>query len=142
MELSDRNRNLNRGFRKLRVWQEAINLYVFVSGKLATIKDIPYKVKSQIEDSAISVSSNSAGGYSRRSIKETIRFNNIALSSLSENYTQIFAQVKLKRITEGWFDEYDRMHYSLENKLLSLNKTQIKRLKEGVEWNDDYINYE
>ena len=29
-EVLERNKNLNRGFRKLRVWQEAIELYVFV----------------------------------------------------------------------------------------------------------------
>jgi len=28
-EVLERNKNLNRGFRKLRVWREAIELYVF-----------------------------------------------------------------------------------------------------------------
>ena len=30
-ELLERNKNLNRGFRKLRVWREAIELYAFES---------------------------------------------------------------------------------------------------------------
>ena len=29
-EVLERNKNLNRGFRKLRVWREAVELYVFV----------------------------------------------------------------------------------------------------------------
>ena len=32
--LLNRNRNINRGFRKLVVWQEAIELYVFVKEKI------------------------------------------------------------------------------------------------------------
>ena len=28
-EILERNKNLNRGFRKLKVWREAIDLYVF-----------------------------------------------------------------------------------------------------------------
>jgi len=30
-------------------------------------------------------------GYSRRGLKENIQFNNIALSSLAENYSQVFS---------------------------------------------------
>ena len=30
-EVLERNKNLNRGFRKLRVWREAIDLYIFES---------------------------------------------------------------------------------------------------------------
>ena len=33
-ELLNRNRNINRGFRKLEVWKEAIELYVFVKNKI------------------------------------------------------------------------------------------------------------
>ena len=29
-EIINRNRNINRGFRKLEVWQEAVELFVFV----------------------------------------------------------------------------------------------------------------
>lgn len=37
-EVLERNRNLNRGFRKLRAWKEAIELYVFVKEALSEIK--------------------------------------------------------------------------------------------------------
>ena len=30
-DILERNKNLNRGFRKLRVWREAIDLYAFES---------------------------------------------------------------------------------------------------------------
>jgi len=44
-ELLERNKNLNRGFRKLRVWQEAIDLYVFVKERLEEISGISFKIR-------------------------------------------------------------------------------------------------
>ncbi len=138
-ELIERNKNINRGYRKLEVWQLAIDLYVFVKKKVRNLKDVPFKVRAQVEDSAFSVPSNIAEGYSRRSLKENIQFNNIALSSLAENYTQIFALHKGGDIDSEWFDEYDKEHYKLENKLINYNKSQIKLLKDKSDWRDDYI---
>jgi len=136
-DLLNRNRNINRGYRKLVVWQEAIELFVFVKKKLDTIKTISYKVKAQIEDSIFSVHSNIAEGHCRRHLKENIQFNTIALSSLGENYSQIFALLNSDDIDKKWFDEYDQLHYSLENKLINLNKAFIKKLNNG-EWKKDY----
>ncbi len=135
-DLLNRNRNINRGYRKLVVWQEAIEIFVFVKKKLYTIKSISYKVKAQIEDSIFSVHSNIAEGHCRRHLKENIQFNTIALSSLGENYSQIFALLNSEDIDKEWFDEYDQLHYSLENKLINLNKAFIKKLGNG-EWNKD-----
>jgi len=136
-ELLNRNKNINRGYRKLIVWQEAIELYAFVKKKLNTIKTISFKVIAQIEDSIFSVHSNIAEGYCRRHLKENIQFNSIALSSLGENYSQIFALLISEDIDRKWFDEYDQLHYSLENKLINLNKSFIKKLNNG-DWNKDY----
>ncbi|MBU1678215.1 MAG: four helix bundle protein [Bacteroidetes bacterium] len=90
-DLTNRNKNLNRGYRKLEVWQESIDLYVFVKNKVRELKNVPYKVRAQVEVSAFSCPSNIAEGYCRRGIKESIQFNTIALASLGENYTQILA---------------------------------------------------
>ena len=100
---------------------------------------ISFKVKAQIEDSAFSVHSNITEGYCRRHIKENIQFNNIALASLSENYSQIYSLFYSRIIDEEWFNEYDSFHYLLENKLISYNRAQIKQLKEKSEWRSDYI---
>jgi len=137
-ELLNRNRNINRGFRKLEVWKEAIELYVFVKNKIRTLNSIPFKLKAQIDDSIFSVHSNIAEGYSRRSLKENIQFVNISLASLAENYSQIFALVNSGEIDRGWFDEYDKKHYSLENKLIQMNKTMITKI-DRKDWNNDYI---
>ncbi len=51
-EILERNKNLNRGFRTLRVWREAIELYVFVKETLGGIKGLSFKIRDQILDSA------------------------------------------------------------------------------------------
>lgn len=137
-EIINRNKNINRGYRKLEVWQEAIELFVLVKNKVKTVKEISFKIKAQVEDSILSVSSNIAEGYSRRSLKENIHFVNIALASLSENYTQIYALLSAGDIELEWFDQYDKKHYSLENKLIQFNKSMISKVDKN-EWNNDYI---
>ncbi len=137
-ELINRNRNINRGYRKLEVWKEAIELYVFVRNKIRTLNSVPFKIKAQIEDSILSCPSNIAEGYSRRSLKEYIQYVNIALASLAENYTQIFALLSSGDIDREWFDEYDKKHYSLENKLVKMNKTMLTKIDQN-EWKSDYI---
>ena len=132
-DLINRNKNINRGFRKLEVWQEAVTLYVFVKDKIRSLDSVPFKIKAQVEDSIFSCHSNIAEGYCRRSLKESIQFNNISLGSLGENYSQIYALLLGKDIDQDWFDIYDGKHYSLENKLISYNKSQIEQLKNKSE---------
>ena len=138
-ELLNRNKNINRGYRRLDIWQEAIQLYAFVRKEMKKHNDIPYKTKAQIEDSIHSVSSNIAEGYCRRSLKENIQFINIALSSLGENYSQLFALVASEDISKQWFKQYDYFHYSLENKSINFNKNMIQKLKAEDNWKNDYV---
>lgn len=138
-ELLGKNKNINRGFRDLIVWQEAIDLYSFIKRELRVLNDVPLKVKAQVEDSIFSVSSNIAEGYCRRSIKENIQFLSVALASLGENYSQIFALTNSGDLKASWFNEYDSKHYSLENKLIKLNRTYISKLKDKDDWKNDYI---
>ena len=63
---------------------------------------------------------------------------NIALSSLAENYSQIFALMTSGDIEKQWFDDYDKKHYSLENKSIQLNKTMIANIDQN-DWKKDYI---
>lgn len=138
-ELIEQNKNINRGFRDLEVWKEAIQLFAFVRDKLKKLGDLSFKVKAQIEDSILSVSSNISEGYFRRSLKENIQYISIALASLGENYSQIFALTNSGDIEIDWFKEYDKMHYSLENKLVKLNRSYVSKLKEKGNWKNDYM---
>ena len=135
----ERNRNLNRGFRSLRVWREAIELFVFVKKTLDEIKGLSFKIRDQVLDSAFSIHSNTAEGYCRRSIKEYIQFVNIALGSAGENYSQMYALLSSGEISRGTFDEFDKLHYRVENKLINLAKSLSKKMKNGQDWNSDYM---
>ena len=138
-ELLQQNKNINRGYRELEVWKEAVELFHFVREKLKTLDKVSFKVKAQVEDSIFSVHSNIAEGYCRRSIKENIQYLAIALASLGENYSQIFALTNSGDIDIDWFKEYDKKHYSLENKLIKLNRNYIAKMKEKDEWKSDYL---
>lgn len=137
--LSEQNKNINRGYRELNVWKEAVELFYFVREKLKTLDNLSFKIKAQVEDSIFSVQSNIAEGYCRRSIKENIQYLAISLSSLGENYSQIFTLTNSNDIDIDWFKEYDKKHYSLENKLIKLNQSYISKMKSKEEWKNDYI---
>ena len=137
-EILERNKNLNRGFRKLRVWREAIELYAFEKKVLGDVKGLSFKIRDQVLDSGFSISSNTAEGYCRRSIKEYIQFVNAALGSAGENYSQMYALLRSGEISQGTFDEFDKRHYGVENKLINLAKSLSKKLKAGQDWNSDY----
>ncbi len=136
--LLERNKNLNRGFRKLNVWKEAIDLYAFEKKVLGEVKVLPFKIRDQVLDSVFSISSNLAEGYCRKSIKEYIQFVNVALGSAGENYSQMYALLKSGEISQTTFDEFDKRHYSVENKLINLAKSLARKKKTGQDWNSDY----
>lgn len=138
-ELLHQNKNINRGYRELEVWKEAVELFHFVREKLKTLDNLSFKVKAQVEDSIFSVHSNIAEGYCRRSIKENIQYLAISLSSLGENYSQIFTLTNSDDIEIDWFKGYDKKHYSLENKLIKLNQTYISKMKAKEDWKNDYV---
>lgn len=137
--LIQQNKNINRGYRKLEVWIEAVELYQVVKDKLKTLDSLSFKVRAQVEDSIFSVQSNIAEGYCRRSIKENIQYLAISMASLGENYSQIFTLTNSGDIEFDWFKEFDKKHYSLENKLIKLNQTYIAKMKLKEEWKNDYL---
>jgi four helix bundle protein len=92
---------------------------------------IDYKLRSQIADSAQSVSSNIAEGYSRRSVHEYIRFLYIALSSLSELLTRAIGLKITDQISAPQFQQIDKLHYEVENKLLRLIESIEKKRDSG-----------
>lgn len=59
-DITNRNKNINRGYRKLEVWNDAIVLYVYVKNKVRNLTNVPYKIRAQVEDSAFSCPSNIA----------------------------------------------------------------------------------
>jgi four helix bundle protein len=78
-------KNINRGYQKLIVWQDAANLYLLTC---KIFRKFQYELRrvgvNQIA-SVDSVHRNIADGYCRRSLNEYLQFLNIALASLGES---------------------------------------------------------
>ena len=114
-----------KSYRDLIVWQKAMELVTDVyklSGNFP--KEEQYGLTLQIRRSAVSVPSNIAEGYGRKSTNDYIRFLQIACGSLYELQTQLEIGVNLTYIarnnSEGIFallNEIERMLNSMIKKL-------------------------
>lgn len=136
MEIENR-KNINRGYRKLLVWQESVQMYVFVSKVLS---DLPFELKKSVAnalDSSLSIQRNITEGYCRKSIKEYMNFLNYSLGSCGELYTSMFSFNEANQINKEDFEEFDQMHYSVENKLISLIKS-LQRKNKDKDWEDSF----
>ncbi|MCK4894346.1 MAG: four helix bundle protein [Calditrichia bacterium] len=128
-------RNKNRGYRKLRVWNEAIDYY---KKTCDVFTNLPFELKriaSQQIASSDSVHRNISEGYCRRSIREYLNFLNIAISSLGESVSGIYACRQAKQISEDQYNSLDSQAYKLENGLLRLIES-LEQKKEKGEWID------
>ena len=111
-------RNLNRGYMKLDVWERGMALFELAFEIAQHIQD--WKLRSQILDAAQSVSANIAEGYGRRTLPEYILFLYYSKGSLAEVLTRIIGSKRVRLITPKDFEQFDALHYEVENKLLSL----------------------
>lgn len=130
-------RNINRGYKKLRVWQDSIALYVLSCKKLHTF---PFELKKTVGnaiDSCHSISRNIAEGYCRRSIKEYLNFLNISLASCGEFYSSYYSFFQANQISELDFEEMDKLHYKVENQLLKLVES-LQNKKNNGNWEDSF----
>lgn len=131
MKEHTKRRNLNRGYMKLEVWNDAINLFKSTYNLVDKISNLDYKLKTQIVDAAQSISSNIAEGYGRKSINEYLYFLNISLGSSAELLTRIFGLREINLIQENDFEEFDTKHYEVKNKLLGLVKSLQTKQQNG-----------
>jgi len=117
-------------FRELIVWQKSIDLVEKVYQMTNSFpKEETYSLISQIRRSAISIPSNIAEGYGRKSTPDFIHFLHIARGSLYEFQTQLEISRRIKYITEtelklmfGICKEVEKMLNSLIKSLANKNK--------------------
>jgi len=130
-------KNINRGFKKLRVWQDAVSLYI-LSFKIFTA--FPFelkKVASNSIDAAHSISRNISEGYCRRSLKEYLNYLNIALGSCGKFHSCYVSFKQGGQISDDQYEQLDKLHYKVENELLKLIESLQRKLKDGV-WEDTF----
>jgi len=131
-------KNKNRGYQKLRVWNDAVEYY---KQSFFIFRKFPYeskRVAGQAIASSDSVHRNIAEGYCRRSIHEYLNFLNIALGSLGESVSGLYAYRESGQITAEEFEKLDALAYRLENGLLKLVES-LERKRASGEWTDHLL---
>ncbi|MBN2788061.1 MAG: four helix bundle protein [Paludibacteraceae bacterium] len=120
----------NYSFEKLEVWVKAKH---FVKLIYLITKEFPEDEKfilvSQLKRASISVVSNIAEGTSRKSMKDQMRFTEIAYGSVLEIYCQLQVSFDLGYICETDLNNALLLINELTNKLNALRNSQEKRLR-------------
>jgi len=110
-----------QSYRDLIVWQKSISL---VKKIYEISRNFPeeerFVLTPQIRRSAISISSNIAEGYGRRSSKDYIRFLQISIGSLYELSTQIEIVSSLEYLSDNILVEIQTDLIEIEKMLNSL----------------------
>jgi four helix bundle protein len=131
-------RNKNRGYQKLRVWNDAVAYY---KQTWEVFRKLPYelrRVASQQIASSDSVHRNIAEGYCRRSIHEYLKFLYVALASLGESVSGLYAYREAKQISVEDSERLDEVAFKLENGLLKLVQS-LEEKRELGEWTDNLM---
>jgi four helix bundle protein len=131
-------KNRNRGYQKLRVWNDAVEYY---EETCKVFRKFPYELKrvaNQAIASSDSIHRSISEGYCRRTINDYLRFLYIALGSLGESVSGLHAYRNANQITEDEFQLLDTRAYKLENGLLKLVE-RLEDKKDRGEWTDHLL---
>jgi len=105
---SEKQRTRVNTFRDLLAWQRAMDLVEAVyTASRGFPKDEIFRLTSQLRQAAVSVPSNLAEGFGRRSRPDYARFILVSLGSLFEVQTQLEIARRLKYIPET---DYFQLH--------------------------------
>ena len=115
-------------FERLNAWQESRKLVLAV---YQLLKKFPseerYALCDQLRRAAISVPSNIAEGNGRISVKEQIRFSEIAFGSVMEIYCQLQIAVDLDYISDADFNQIKPLIYNTSKLISGLRSSKVKK---------------
>ena len=122
-----------KNYKELNVWQKAYQLCLNI---YKNTQDFPgeekYGLVSQIRRAAVSVPSNIAEGYGRKSTKEYLQLLYVAYGSICELETQILLSGDLKYIEAGDLERLQQDTGAVERMLKALIKSlENKHLNPG-----------
>jgi len=111
----------------LDVWKRSCRLSVDIYKLTEESKE--YSFKDQVTRSALSIASNIAEGYERGSVKERIRFCNIAKGSCGECWTQLLIGIEAgfleKEKTQGLVKEAQEISKMLHGLIEYFKKKSV-----------------
>jgi four helix bundle protein len=113
-----------KNYKELNVWQKAYSLCLTVYKLTAGFPgEEKYGLTAQIRRSAVSVPSNIAEGYGRKSTKEYLQLLYIAYGSICELETQVLLSGVLKYIDSVDLEQVQRNTGEVERMLKALIKS-------------------
>ena len=116
-------------FEKLEVWNDARNLVKMIYLHTNNFPERErFGLSSQMQRAVVSIVSNIAEGVSRNSVKEKIRFVELAYGSLMELYCQLYVSVDLDYLTPSTFTLIKAEIDKIANKANALKRNFIKQL--------------
>lgn len=123
-----------KSFEELTIWQEARELTnkIYILSKKFPKEEL-YGLTSQIRKATVSIMSNIAEGFNRRSTKEFINFLIIARASLYEVQNDLYIALDLNYINNDDFQisyNYAQKIAMSINKLITYLKSQLKTYPE------------
>ena len=134
-----------RSFEELTIWQEArkftIRMYTLTK---RFPKEELYGLTSQIRRASVSIMSNIAEGFNRRSTKEFINFLIIARASTFEVQNDLYIALDLNYINEedfqAGYNHAQKIAMSI-NKLVTYLKSQVKTYPKTTKINEQIQQY-
>ena len=120
-----------KSYKDLLVWQKGYKLCCMIYKETRIFpKDEQYILVPQIRRAAVSIPSNTAEGYGRKTTKEYIQFLYIAYGSLCELETQILLANDLGYLSADKFKDIQAAIEEVERMLKALIRSlEGKRLK-------------
>ena len=120
-------------FEKLEVWNDARNLVKMIYLQTDNFPEKErFGLSSQMQRAVVSIVSNIAEGVSRNSVKEKIRFVELAYGSLMELYCQLYVSVDLDYLTPSTFTLIKAEIDKIANKANALKRNFIKQLNDST----------
>ncbi|MFW2439071.1 MAG: four helix bundle protein [Arenicellales bacterium] len=109
-------------FEDLAVWKRSARLSSNVYKELSQLRDFGFK--DQITRSSLSVPSNIAEGYERKSLKEFLNFLSFAKGSCGELRTQIYIGMDIGYISKNTGQEWIEEARQISMMIAGLMKTK------------------
>ena len=113
-----------RSFTDLKAWQERHQLVLII---YKVTEDFPQKenfnLTLQVRRSAISITSNIAEGFSRKSRKEKVQFYYVALGSITELQNQLIIARDIGYLEKEKFDQLNKQIIKVQKLINGLVKS-------------------
>jgi four helix bundle protein len=129
MKISMYNRTKIININDLEVWKEAHQLVLEIYNNTKKFSSLEiYGLVSQMKRASLSISSNIAEGFSRRTRQDIIHFYSMARGSLTELHNQLLVSKDLNYINSNEYDLFMKRLDKIYRLITGLQKSAFSRM--------------